>query len=528
MFQLTTASRLTLIVALAVVVTTAIPPAALGGHAPDGYYHVVDVIDGDTIRVQAANGALWTVRYAGIDAPEMAHPARGVDCWSGEAAQRNRELVYGVGVYLERDTSDVDRYGRLLRYAWLGDELVEAILLAGGHARAYPVPPDTWRAEAFAAIESEAQEANRGQWGACQPVARSSDLDEPEQLARSVGYGANVFIFGEAATTERDLAKLTEAGLGWQKSSFQWRWIEIQKGTFNWVEADRVVRASNDAGINVLARLDAPARWARHSGQLDGPPDRYEDFRDFVHAFVDRYKPGSPHGTVAAVQLWNEPNLTREWGNLRISRQSAADYVRLLCLGHAAAKRASPETVVLTAALSPTGTMSAEAMDDTIYLRWMYDAGARGCFDALGAHGAGYKAPPWVSPQEIATSREWGFHPSFGFRRVEQLREIMVANGDGARQIWLAEFGWTSDPLNPTYAWHRVTEEEKARYVVEAFRWANQNWQPWIGVMFVWNVASPGWTPQDEQYWWSITNPDGSNRPAFEALVAARATGYLP
>ena len=42
-----------------------------------------------------------------------------------------------------------------------------------------------------------------------------------------------------------------------------------------------------------------------------------------------------------------------------------------------------------------------------------------------------------------------------------------------------------------------MSEEEKARYVVEAFHWANLHWQPWIGVMLVWNIASPGWTPND-------------------------------
>ena len=43
--------------------------------------------------------------------------------------------------------------------------------------------------------------------------------------------------------------------------------------------------------------------------------------------------------------------------------------------------------------------------------------------------------------------------------------------------------------------------------------------------MFVWNIADPAWTPDAEQYWWSITNPDGTTRPAFDALSAARAAG---
>ncbi|NIN65171.1 MAG: hypothetical protein GTO63_10820, partial [Anaerolineae bacterium] len=43
------------------------------------------------------------------------------------------------------------------------------------------------------------------------------------------------------------------------------------------------------------------------------------------------------------------------------------------------------------------------------------------------------------------------------FRHVEDLRQIMVGNGDGDKQIALLEFGWTSDPVHPEYAWFRVT-----------------------------------------------------------------------
>ena len=62
-------------------------------------------------------------------------------------------------------------------------------------------------------------------------------------------------------------------------------------------------------------------------------------------------------------------------------------------------------------------------------------------------------------------------------------------------------------------------------YIVRAFQYARTNWSPWIGPMFVWNIADPAWTPEVEQYWWSITNPDGTTRPAFDALTKARAAG---
>jgi polysaccharide biosynthesis protein PslG len=346
--------------------------------------------------------------------------------------------------------------------------------------------------------------------------------------AQSPEYGMNIFIWGQPETTARDLSRVGELGFTWQKSLFQWKLIEPQKGVFNWTEPDRVVRESNALGINIIARVDFQPSWARGDAAHNGPPERYSDYGDFIFALVDRYKEGSPYGTVAAVELWNEPNISREWGNQVISRGSAADYVRLMCIGHEAAKRASPQVVTISAGLSPTGTLNEFAADDTVFLQWMYDAGARSCFEVLGAHGAGYKAPPSIGPDELARDRTWGGHPSFGFRRVEQLRDIMVRNGDGQKQVWLLEFGWTSDPVNQAYAWHRVSEEQKAQYIVDAYRWARDRWQPWIGVMTLWNMPAPDWTSTREEYWWSIANPDGSTRPAFDSLLRARRDGYLP
>jgi micrococcal nuclease len=149
-------------------------------HAPDGEYTVVDVIEGDTIRVAGAGGIVFTVRYIGIDTPELRHPTRGTECFGAEANARNRELVMGAVVRLERDVSDVDRFERLMRYVWLGDQLVETILLAEGYAQAYPFRPNMRRANEFAATEDAARESGLGLWSSCTVDIGPSDLDDPE------------------------------------------------------------------------------------------------------------------------------------------------------------------------------------------------------------------------------------------------------------------------------------------------------------------------------------------------------------
>ena len=83
--------------------------------------------------------------------------------------------------------------------------------------------------------------------------------------------------------------------------------------------------------------------------------------------------------------------------------------------------------------------------------------------------------------------------------------------------------GWTSDPNDPAYSWFRVTEAQKADYLVRAYQYAKANWQPWIGLMTTVYIANPDWTEADEQYWWAITRPTAPGDPpdllpAYEAL----------
>jgi len=347
--------------------------------------------------------------------------------------------------------------------------------------------------------------------------------------AASPEYGISVFLWGSPDTTQRDLSRVRDLGFGWIRQLFQWRDIEgADKGVYDWTEADRIVRAANDAGIKIIARLDFAPDWSQANPVPNGPPDDLNDFGDFVNAFVSRYGANSSVGRVQAIEVWNEPNLAREWGGRAINQDQAGQYVNMLKIAYGAAKSADPSVTVISAGLTPTGTDDDTARPDDTYLQWLYDAGAAAYFDVLGAHGAGYRAPPDMSPADVAADPSYGGHPSFSFRRVEQLRDVMVRNNDAAKQVWLLEFGWTSDEVNPAYAWHRVTEDQKAQYIVGAYRWANQNWSPWIGVMVLWNLSAPGWTQQNEEYWWSITNPDGTTRPAYDALKNARQNGQLP
>ena len=123
----------------------------------EGEARVVRVIDGDTIEIEG--GA--RVRYIGIDAPEV-YPQ--TEYYGTEAWAKNRELVEGKTVTLEKDVTEADVYGRLLRYVYVDGVFVNGELVRLGYARAISYPPDTKYQERLAQLEEEAREAGRGMW----------------------------------------------------------------------------------------------------------------------------------------------------------------------------------------------------------------------------------------------------------------------------------------------------------------------------------------------------------------------------
>jgi len=154
---------------------TAAAGALRGSPTPAGLEEAVvtRVVDGDTIDV-LVDGRELRVRYIGIDTPETVDPRRPVECFGREASERNRELVEGKAVELEKDVSELDDFGRLLRYVWVDPSagsgqarMVNATLVEEGYATATTYPPDVKYADLFAALQGQAREAGRGLWSAC-------------------------------------------------------------------------------------------------------------------------------------------------------------------------------------------------------------------------------------------------------------------------------------------------------------------------------------------------------------------------
>jgi micrococcal nuclease len=150
---------------------TGASPGATGtdlGLVPNGSVTavVLSTVDGDTIHVRV-DGREDKVRFIGVDTPEVDWYGHPGECYGAAAGTYTRHRLDGATVRLDFDVRLRDRYGRLLAYVYLGDELFNRTLVERGYATNDPVPPDTRMEDVLASAENDARGAGRGLWSSC-------------------------------------------------------------------------------------------------------------------------------------------------------------------------------------------------------------------------------------------------------------------------------------------------------------------------------------------------------------------------
>ncbi|MCX7681810.1 MAG: NBR1-Ig-like domain-containing protein, partial [Anaerolineae bacterium] len=215
-----------------------------------------------------------------------------------------------------------------------------------------------------------------------------------------------------------------------------------------------------------------------------------------------------------AIEVWNEPNIDREWQIGYISPQA---YTKLLCTAYNAIKKANPKTAVISAAPAPTGYFggcSPNGCDDKPWMEGLFNAGAANCMDYIGAHHNAGATPP------SATSGHPGDngsrHHSWYFLPQTQLYYNIFR---GTRKLFYTEMGYASQegvpPFSDAFGWARGTNNaQQAAWLAEAVQLSIQTGM--VRCIIVWNIdfVRYGYDPQDG---YAIIRPDGSC-PACEAL----------
>lgn len=290
--------------------------------------------------------------------------------------------------------------------------------------------------------------------------------------APNPSYGVNgtsSILLAPSATARRAaIADLARIGARYVRIDVTWTFVEPMPGAFNWPYYDAVVSDIRARGLEPILLLD-------YGNPAYGPTTRPADFARYARAVAARYAPRGCH----TFEVWNEPNHPAHY-------LSPGDFVALLAASRAAIHTADPSAIVISGGLAPSGAVS--------YAQAMYAAGAHGTFDAFGLH-------PYVGE---------------GTDAQQPIRDLMVANGDGAKKMWATEAGWS------TWDTPGNSEELQASRFTQMVGWWREvpGWGPFIA----YTHRDTGTDPLNAEQHFGLLRFDGSRKPAwttFRGLVRA-------
>jgi hypothetical protein len=337
------------------------------------------------------------------------------------------------------------------------------------------------------------------------PVVVSPPPPPPSTSYPRFGIAAGGNIQNLSATDlARDLDMYKGAGSRWARIDVNWE--VIQRGgpaSYDWAPFDRVVQASTSRGLTVLATILYTPAWARPGGTgASTPPTDLSTYAAFARTAVQHFAPMGVH----TWEIWNEPNIGF-WS----PAPDPARYTQMLRLAYPAIKQADPSAFVISAGLSPYGAYgqsTATLMNPLTFLERMYAAGAAGSFDALGWHPYNFTGI--------------FFHPASAWSQVAETtpsaRSMMIANGDGAKQIWGTEFGAPTGTASSA-----VSETSQATLVKDGYA----KWKTWsfAGPLFWYSARDQGTNSADREDNFGLVKYDYAPKPSFSAFQAVVAAG---
>lgn len=280
-------------------------------------------------------------------------------------------------------------------------------------------------------------------------------------VAPADGYGfaqGYTWATGNPGDASREIAAVGKTSASWVRLPLDWALVETGQGQYDWGYFDNLVNAAGANNLRILGLISNTPFWQRSEGaQLlfpSSPPKDNSAFGAFAAAAASRYA-----GRINAWEVWNEPNLPLFMG---FADNKAVRYTGMLKAAYPAIKGANPGATVVAAGLSPLGGPDSPPG----FLEQMYAAGAKGSFDAAAAH-------PYVFPGGLAADS------NNGWSDVLRMHEVMVANGDGGKKIWLTEMGASTSDIPGD----GVSQQEQAKQIVDVLGAAAS--VGWAGPAFI-------------------------------------------
>jgi hypothetical protein len=230
---------------------------------------------------------------------------------------------------------------------------------------------------------------------------------------------------GAGSTVDTAFAQASALGSSWVRVFMSWRDVQPTAGGYDGgilKEWDAIVSRANNAGLKLLIVIFHSPAWASGSADPNTPPRDPQALAGFLRFLASRYA-----GRVAAYEVWNEEDEREFWS----TGPDPARYAAMLKAAYPAVKVADASAKVIF------GGMVGNHYD---FLQKVYDAGAKGSFDAVGVHtdtACNLNSPDAYFREASGRISRWSFT---GYREV---RRTILDNGDD-KPIWMTELGWST------------------------------------------------------------------------------------
>lgn len=349
------------------------------------------------------------------------------------------------------------------------------------------------------------------------------------------GTGIEIYPTGDVLRLSN---QITELGVDWVKITVNWGEIEATQGIYDFSQLDPLIIALDLTGVDILLTLIGSPDWARPDvtdyvkglQAFYGPPQNVSDFETFANAIATHYA-----GDVDAYEIWEAPNLRRNWINPAAELTTDTNgnrlpvnagfapimYIELLDAGYRGVKDADENAKVLTAGLAPTGLNDFyNAIDTYVFLEALLEQGALDISDAIGVHIDGYGN----TPDAICCNNSGNFTNSYYFyfqNVLDGYRAILDRNDGRNVALWVTELGWgtpvnsLSQPSTSFSYFNENTPVEQADYLVSSMAMAETT--GYVSATIV-NNLNACIIQETSACYYSIIDSSGSNRPAYGAI----------
>ena len=265
------------------------------------------------------------------------------------------------------------------------------------------------------------------------------------------------------ADVNATLDKLQSIGVKDVRLFIPWADVETSDDVYDWSKIDKIMNAAKARDMGVIATITHSPQWAVDGATKDqarvSPPDNPAVFGDFAAEVTARYK-----GTVSGYEIWNDTNGGAVYGG----KADPANYTALLQNAYEKIKAVDPTVTVIAGVFGAIPTNEAAGdLDAPTFLTQMYDAGARGYFDAISYH-----------PYQYTTPYSGNADPEYPLGEVNRMHALMVTRGDGTKLIWASEYGFPTSENGGT--------TQQAAYIKDFI--ATWSKQAFAGPMFIYTT----------------------------------------